>query len=411
MWLNKYKPNNLDEFVGNRKSVYRLKKWYKEDEGNIVIINAATGFGKTLLAELFLQENDFTVNTFSNCEEKSTSIIKQKVEKMLNFQNILELMNGKQVGIILKDIDSLLLDIIKIIIKSTIKRKVFIITNSNIKKVIQNNKKVLLLNLQKPSFQDIENLILKISLEHKFYLNNESLQRLYECSNGDIRFVIKFLEDLYYTIKSKSTYNPNDFVTVSDDIISELIETQKKDIDYSLSELVHKLIFNKNTIDDTLKYVHHDIYYLPTIIYDNLYLLLKSNNGLEYYYKCLENIVISEYLNIKEFESQTQTSNDIQLILNTHLPNICLNMTDNIKRPVKYSILMNKLLKVNNIKKYYNDFKFKTPKEIKINYFNEIINFSKYLDEKKNTDKVIKINSYFEKQGIDTKKLTKLFDG
>ena len=46
MWLNKYKPNNLDEFVGNRKLVYRLKKWYKEDEGNIVIINAATGFGK-----------------------------------------------------------------------------------------------------------------------------------------------------------------------------------------------------------------------------------------------------------------------------------------------------------------------------------------------------------------------------
>ena len=135
MWLNKYKPNNLDEFVGNRKSVYRLKKWYKEDEGNIVIINSPTGFGKTLLAQLFLQENDFTINTFSNCEEKSTSIIKQKVEKMLNFQNILELMNGKQVGIILKDIDSLLLDIIKIIIKSTIKRKVFIITNSNIKNI------------------------------------------------------------------------------------------------------------------------------------------------------------------------------------------------------------------------------------------------------------------------------------
>ena len=71
MWLNKYKPEILDEFVGNRNIVYRLNKWYKEDEGNIVIINGQTGIGKTLLSELFLKENNFTINTFSNCEEKN----------------------------------------------------------------------------------------------------------------------------------------------------------------------------------------------------------------------------------------------------------------------------------------------------------------------------------------------------
>ena len=89
MWLNKYKPETLDEFVGNRNLVYRLKKWYKEGEGNIVIINGQTGIGKTLLAELFLRENDFTISTFSNCEEKSTNIIKEKVDNILNFQSIL----------------------------------------------------------------------------------------------------------------------------------------------------------------------------------------------------------------------------------------------------------------------------------------------------------------------------------
>ena len=78
MWLNKYKPEILDEFVGNRNIVYRLNKWYKEDEGNIVIINGQTGIGKTLLSELFLKENNFTINTFSNCEEKSINIIKEK---------------------------------------------------------------------------------------------------------------------------------------------------------------------------------------------------------------------------------------------------------------------------------------------------------------------------------------------
>ena len=117
MWLNKYKPKTLDDFVGNRTLIYRLKKWYANNEGNIVIINGQTGIGKTLLAESFLRENDFTVNTFSNCEEKSTAIIKEKVDNILNFQSILEMMNNQQVGIILKDIDSILVDIIKIIIR------------------------------------------------------------------------------------------------------------------------------------------------------------------------------------------------------------------------------------------------------------------------------------------------------
>jgi|TARA_Y100000389_G_scaffold199416_1_gene237759 DNA polymerase III delta prime subunit len=411
MWLNKYKPEILDEFVGNRNIVYRLNKWYKEDEGNIVIINGQTGIGKTLLSELFLKENNFTINTFSNCEEKSINIIKEKVEKILNFQSILEIMNNKKVAIILKDIDSILLDIIKIIVSSSIKRKVFIITNSNIKKIIQNNKKVLLLSLQKPIFKDIENLILKISLEHKFYLDDDSLQNLYEHSNGDIRFIIKFLEDLYYNIKIKSTneINSSKFITVSNKMINNLINIQKKDIDYSLSELVNKLLFSKNTIDETLKYAHNDIYFLPTIVYDNLYILLDSKDGLSYYYECLKNIAISEYLNIKEFECQTNVSNDIQLILNTHLPNIYLNLNSK-KTTVKYSVLMNKLLKYNNLKKYYNYIELKIPKQIKINYFHEIIKFSKYLDERKNTDKIIKIKDYFEKQDIDFKKLSKYFN-
>ena len=50
---------------------------------------------------------------------------------------------------------------------------------------------------------------------------------------------------------------------------------------------------------------------------------------------------------------------------------------------------MNKLLKYNNLKKYYNYIELKIPKQIKINYFHEIIKFSKYLDERKNTDKII----------------------
>ena len=106
-------------------------------------------------------------------------------------------------------------------------------------------------------------------------------------------------------------------------------------------------------------------------------------------------------------DNSTAWRNDIQLILNTHLPNYYLNLANVKKSKVKYSVLMNKLLKYNNSKKYYNDMEFKIPKYIKMNYFNEIIKFSKYLDNKKNTDKIMKIKEFFEKNNIDFKKLSK----
>lgn len=402
MWLNKYKPKSLDAFVGNRKLIYSLNNFYKKGDDNIVIINGQTGIGKSLLAELFLKENNYTIKSFSNCEESSSSILKDKIEQMFNFQNILEIMNNKKVGVIINDIDNILMDVIKIITKASIKRLVFIITNTNLKKL---TKKIFVLNLNKPLYNEIENLILEISLQNKFYLNNEGIKKVYDYSNGDIRYIINFLEDLYIHIQIKK--KASSISNISLDEINNLIESKEKDIDYSLYDLVNKLIFNKNTIEQTLKYVHHDIYFLPTIIYDNLNILLKYDNGLEYYCKCLKNIVNAEFLNIKEFENQNCVSNDIQLVLNTHIPNYYFNLLKIKKYKVTYSMLMNKLLKYNNFKKYYLNLKYNIPNIIEITYFSEVINFYKYVDDKKNKNKIKETKEYFEKHTIDSNKLFK----
>ena len=401
MWLNKYKPKNLNKFVGNHKLIYSLNNWYKKGDNNIVIVNGQTGVGKTLLAELFLKEHNYTIKTFSNCEELSNNILKDKINNFFNFQNILEIMNNKKVGVIIKDVDNILTDIIKIISNASIKRLVFIITNTNLKKL---NKKLFILQFIKPNYNDIENFILEITLENKFYLNNKGIKLLYEYSNGDVRYIINFLEDLFMNIKIKN--NTSTIINVTIEQINDFITTKEKDIDYSLFDLVNQLIFKKNTINNTLKYVYHDIYFLPTIIYDNLHILLKYNN-LEYYYKCMKSIVYSEYLNIKEFENQSSTSNDIQLILNTHLPNYYFNICKIDKCKLSFSVLMNKLLKYNNSKKYYINFELNN---IKTNYFKEIIKFLIYLDEKTSQKNIENIIEVLQNLKIDIKKLFKYYN-
>lgn len=402
MWLNKYKPKNLNDFVGNRKHIYSLKK----NHSNPVCIIGYTGIGKTLLAELFLKENNYEVHTFSAYEEQNYNLFKKKIEDLLNFQSILEIMRNIKIGIILKDVDNILVDIIKIISNASIKRKIFIVSNSNIKKTIKANKNISVIELEKATLKEIENFILKITLDHKFYLDNEGIDILYKKSNGDIRFIVKFLEELYFS-KIMNETNQN-FVTVDNKLIIQQINYSNKDIDYKLKELVNNLLFNKNTIDQTLLYVHYDMYFLPTIVYDNLFHLLESKDGLKYYYKCLKNIIISEYLNIKEFEHQTTISNDIQIILNSHIPNIYLTKVKKDKE-IKYSNLMNRLLKYNNIKKMYIEIEHNIPKMIKLNHFNSIINFYKYMNVKRFYEYIPKIELLFSKYNIDIKLIKKIY--
>ena len=56
----------------------------------------------------------------------------EKLEKMLTFKNIIELMSTKKFAIILKDVDTMINDVLKIIANSTIKRTVFIILNNSL---------------------------------------------------------------------------------------------------------------------------------------------------------------------------------------------------------------------------------------------------------------------------------------
>ena len=70
-------------------------------------------------------------------------------------------------------------------------------------------------------------------------------------------------------------------------------------------------------------------------------------------------------------------------------------------------MLMNKLLKYNNLKKYYLNLKYNIPNIIEITYFSEIINFYKYIDDKKNKNKIKETKEYFEKYAIDSNKLFK----
>lgn len=399
MWLEKYKPKTLNEFIGNKKVISDLKKLHKENETNLFIVTGQTGYGKTLLSELFLKDNGYEINVLSNCQEQKNIFLKEKLEKMLTFNNIIELMSKKKFAIILKDVDTMINDVLKIVANSTIKRTIFLILNNykNLKKL----KKYNIIELKQPDFVSIEKYLFDIFIENKYLVCNEGLKLLYETSNGDIRYIILFLEEIYfYVVKKKEELNlsKDSFYTVKENEIKTFIEIKKKDISYDIYNCIKNLLFKKNNIETNLQYSYVDTYFIPTIIYDNLEeIIIKNNIDIKDYLKCLEYFCISEYINIKMFECQTNLSRDICLLLKNHYSNTILNKQKIIPIKIKYSILMNKILKINNNIKIYNSINDNN------NYLNltqivVLLNYIKHYDIKKDSKL---LESYFEYFNFD----------
>ncbi len=63
LWIDKYKPLKLEEFVGNKKAVEELKNFvFDFKKGEALMFYGSTGIGKSLLVETFCLENNFLLN-------------------------------------------------------------------------------------------------------------------------------------------------------------------------------------------------------------------------------------------------------------------------------------------------------------------------------------------------------------
>jgi len=60
MWVNKYKPKNLNEYVGQKQAVETFLKWVKNwKQGRSLLFHGSPGTGKTCLIEAFGRENNY----------------------------------------------------------------------------------------------------------------------------------------------------------------------------------------------------------------------------------------------------------------------------------------------------------------------------------------------------------------
>ena len=63
-WLYKYKPNNINDIIGNKDEIKRLEKWlnnFKNEKFSSMIISGNHGTGKNIIMSLLFQKYGYIV--------------------------------------------------------------------------------------------------------------------------------------------------------------------------------------------------------------------------------------------------------------------------------------------------------------------------------------------------------------
>ena len=322
-WLDKYKPKNLSEVIGDKTNINRVDKFIKQfTKKNInpdkiaypnLIISGTNGIGKTLITDLVLKENGFEkiIADLSNISVARKTKRKNKSEKECIGPNrtvktyYMSLQSNKKLlsdghystnkkALVFDDVSNVSnpkeKEAIKAIVKMNNKLKKFpiiIIANTKHSKTVnelrkmvtyvikkistdgkkENSKVVNEILLKAPTYNEIEKFLKYICAKEKLILvrhkndDDDIYVELINHAQYDMRRLVNIIEEL------KMINKDND---VNWDKFEKYRETSKtKDMDPGIYEATSMLLDRYTTINNALAIYGEERATIPLMVHEN----------------------------------------------------------------------------------------------------------------------------------------------
>ena len=114
MYTIKYKPNNLDDFIGNKNIIQPFIQWLVQWNTNntnntnntknkCALVSGSNGIGKTLLIELILQKYNYNIINLSSDDDRDKETINKTIKNSL--LKTIKTFNGQNNCLVISDID------------------------------------------------------------------------------------------------------------------------------------------------------------------------------------------------------------------------------------------------------------------------------------------------------------------
>ena len=369
LWINKWKPKSIKDFVGNKNNIKILSRWietFDSHKENAIIITGTYGIGKSLIIKLLLDQYNYNYNIIYpddikkhradddfldiynynnsiNCKINIKNSVKKKIAIVFDETELISLSNERK----------FILSIYKTNNKHKLFPLIFISNNHHSKLINDLKKNCTEIKFPPASTFDLINYVHKICKKEKIKVDgNENILKLIEFSQKDIRRLINILQDFSYNYTELNLKNTDEFINKS----------VKKHIDIGLYDASMNLINNYNDYNTIYRLYETEKVLLPLMINENYYKkVLTTKNNLETQLDQLLNI--SNSISIGDMIETSIYTDQNWYLQNIHGYYTCLNTSYWINKSdeqlkyndIKFSADLNKTSLKNINKKNINN--------------------------------------------------------
>jgi replication factor C subunit 1 len=365
LWINKWKPSNISDVIGNKQAISKIDEWlskFDKHTNNTIIISGAHGIGKSLVVDILLKKYNYISKIIYSDELKNfRNGVDVDFDDYYNYDNSVfskfkmsskkDTMQNKKIAIVFDEIDTISLSSEKKfvfnIFKNNLKMKSFpliFISNTNHSKLLNDLKKYCTeIKFYSPSSYDITKFIQKVCKEENIDIkDNESIEQLIQFSQYDIRRLINVLQEY--------SYNYNN-INIKD-IKTYISKSITKDIGIGLFEASLELLNNENNFEQIYKLYEIDKVLIPLMVYENYYKKIISpknkitiDEQIEKMVNISESISIGDNIETSIYTDQNWYLQDIHSFYTCYNTSYLANNT-NIKKitasEIKFSADLNK---------------------------------------------------------------------
>jgi replication factor C subunit 1 len=279
LWINKYKPSNLNEIIGNKNQIKRIEEWLKNMDtlkSMSLIVSGNHGIGKSLTLKYILEENNYLVKIiypneiklYRNDEDfKDFFNYKNSIRNKIDFSSD---KSKKKLALIFDETESITLTsekkFITEIFKMNNKKKMFpliFISNNQHSKLLNDLKKNCLeVRFVPPANFELKNLICKVLNEENIKVANDHIiDLLIDFSQSDIRKLINILQELNYHFNNK--------IITEDGYYKYIKLSKQKYNELGLFETTLEIINNDKNYEEINQFYENEKVLLPLMIHEN----------------------------------------------------------------------------------------------------------------------------------------------
>jgi len=258
MFTAKYKPKNIEHFIGNKQVILPFIRWLLEwDQKNkktrCALVSGLNGIGKSILVELILEKHDYNIIHLSIDDERSKDYINKTIKPLLQSKKTF---NGQDNCLVVSDIDmSGDYGFVSSLVECLKETQIPIICICD-DRYSQNIKPILPycydIKLVKPKYDEVYPLIYKVVTTENIKIDKKAVDKLYEESNGDIRFILNNLQIGIRKCDTSKNIQSTNIFEIAGKLLSLDTELEEKIRYYWMAEDINTLMVHENYINSTL---------------------------------------------------------------------------------------------------------------------------------------------------------------